>query len=288
MKQSKYKGRADKHNRYSQNEAIAMVAELSSERVEAAHRRFDELLKQFTKSPRELDLLPQTLQELSNTVEELWVATEQVRQQNDQLVATRTLLEQERHHYQELFEFAPDGYLVTDMLGVIRETNSNAAKLLHMRRDFLIGKPIIVCVPDSEHVGFRRLLARLQREESISNWETKIQLRDGSSFPVAMTIIGDPQHLKQLSVAASTTVGGSEMVISVADTGMGIDPEAMPHIFRPFFTTKKKRGTGLGLSVCDRIMRAHGGNINVESSLGNGTTFFLRFPLMEDQRDGHS
>src|SRR5262249_21950765 len=125
--------------------------------------------------------------------------------------------------------------------------------------------------------------------------------------PDLPTINGDPQHLKQvlinlffnavdampsggkLSVAAGTSLGAGQIVISIADTGTGIDPEAMPHIFRPFFTTKKKRGTGLGLSVCDRIMRAHGGTINVDSSRGNGTTFFLRFPFMEDQRhDGLS
>src|SRR5215468_1662500 len=203
MKESRYKAKVDRHSRCPQDEVIAVVAELhhdiSSERVEAARRRFDDLLKRFTKSPKELNLLPQTLQELSSTVEELWVAAEELGQQNDQLMATRTLLEQERHHYQELFELAPDGYLVTDMLGVIREANNNAAKLLYMRRDFLIGKPIIVCVPGSEHVGFRRLLARLQRGELVSNWETKIQLRDGSSFPVAMTIsrIGDVRAVGQ-------------------------------------------------------------------------------------------
>ncbi|HEY6363975.1 MAG TPA: PAS domain S-box protein, partial [Candidatus Binatia bacterium] len=165
-----------------------LCRDISSEKVEAARRRFDDLYWRFTRSPTERDLLPESLQELSSTVEELCVAAEELRQQNDELVATRTLLEEERHHYQELFELAPDGYLVTDMYGVIKEANDNAAELLHLRRDFLIGKPIIVVVSNGEHVGFRRVLARLQREESVSNWETKIQPRNGPPFPVAMTI----------------------------------------------------------------------------------------------------
>ena len=74
---------------------------------------------------------------------------------------------------------------------------------------------------------------------------------------------------------------GSDACIRVTDTGTGINPDSMASIFRPFFTTKKKRGTGLGLSVCDRIMKAHGGTVGVESQQGVGTTFYLRFPLME-------
>jgi two-component system, OmpR family, sensor histidine kinase VicK len=169
-----------------------MVAELRRDnlpdQVEAARRRFDDLYRRFTTLPSERELLPKSLQELSNAVEELCVATEELRQQNDELVATRKLLEEKRQHYQELFELALDGYLVTDMYGVIREANDSAARLLQMHRDFLIGKPIIVCVVKAEHVGFRQLLTRLQRGESVLNWETKIQPRHGSSFPVALTI----------------------------------------------------------------------------------------------------
>src|SRR5215471_6817341 len=167
-----------------------MVAErdILPDRVEAARRRFDDLCQRFTKFPTEPDLLPESLQDLGTSVEELCVVAGELRHQNEELVATRSLLEEERRHYQELFELAPDGYLVTDMLGVIREANSNAANLLQMRRDFLIDKPIIVWISSGEHVGFRRLLARLQREEFVSNWETKIQPRNGPSFPVAMTI----------------------------------------------------------------------------------------------------
>jgi PAS domain S-box-containing protein len=169
-----------------------VVAELrqdiSADKVEAARRRFDDLFQRFTRSPAEQDLLPQSLHELSSAVEELCVIAEELREQNDEITATRALLEEERRHYQELFELAPDGYLVTNMFGVIREANNNAAKLLRMRRDFLIGKPIIACLSNAEHVGFRRLLTRLQREETVSNWETKVQPREGPPFSVEMTV----------------------------------------------------------------------------------------------------
>ena len=63
-------------------------------------------------------------------------------------------------------------------------------------------------------------------------------------------------------------------VITVADTGRGIDPTQLPNIFRPFFTTKGK-GTGLGLSLAQRIVQAHGGRIEVISSRGTGTEFTI-------------
>jgi PAS domain S-box-containing protein len=184
----------------------AVVAELdrdiSSERVENARRRFEHLLQRFTTAPTERNLLPESLQELSTTVEELCVAAEELRHQNDELVATRTLLEEERQHFQDLFEFAPDGYIVTDVYGVIREANNNAASLLGVRRDFLVGKPMIVCIAQAEHVAFRRLLTRVQRGESVLNRETKLQPRDKPSFPVAVTVsrIHDKHPRAQASI----------------------------------------------------------------------------------------
>jgi signal transduction histidine kinase len=75
--------------------------------------------------------------------------------------------------------------------------------------------------------------------------------------------------------------GDSEVVwVSVADTGGGIPSEKLNRIFEPFYTTKKK-GTGLGLMIVQRIVRAHGGNIEIESQVGRGTTFRVRLPLHE-------
>ncbi len=72
---------------------------------------------------------------------------------------------------------------------------------------------------------------------------------------------------------------GSEVVVTVADTGTGIAADHQVQIFRPFFTTKTKEGMGLGLSICESIMTAHGGRIAVESRVGDGTTFSLFFPV---------
>lgn len=68
--------------------------------------------------------------------------------------------------------------------------------------------------------------------------------------------------------------------VSVADTGCGIPQEQLSRIFEPFYTTKKK-GTGLGLMIVQRILRAHGGRIELESHVGRGTTFRLWLPLHE-------
>ncbi|MEW6117232.1 MAG: ATP-binding protein [Nitrospirota bacterium] len=75
---------------------------------------------------------------------------------------------------------------------------------------------------------------------------------------------------------------GSYMMLSVRDTGMGIEPENLDRIFEPFFTTKeKKKGTGLGLAIVHSIIMQHNGYIDVESAPGAGTTFKVFFPTVE-------
>jgi PAS domain S-box-containing protein len=75
---------------------------------------------------------------------------------------------------------------------------------------------------------------------------------------------------------------GPHACIAVEDTGAGIDAQALPRIFEPFYTTKPPgTGTGLGLSVAQGIVRAHGGTIGVRSVLGVGTTFEVFLPCAE-------
>ncbi len=71
-----------------------------------------------------------------------------------------------------------------------------------------------------------------------------------------------------------------EILFTVSDTGNGIAPEALPYIFEPFFTTKEAgKGTGLGLAIVAQVIEDHKGDIDVESRLGVGTTFYIRLPL---------
>ncbi|HEV2707824.1 MAG TPA: ATP-binding protein [Pyrinomonadaceae bacterium] len=74
------------------------------------------------------------------------------------------------------------------------------------------------------------------------------------------------------------TVSGGYVDIEVRDTGCGIAPELRERIFEPFFTTKGPQGSGLGLAVSYSIIRRHGGQIEVDSEVGCGTTFRVRFP----------
>jgi signal transduction histidine kinase len=80
----------------------------------------------------------------------------------------------------------------------------------------------------------------------------------------------------------NTGSSGDWVWVDVSDTGGGIPEDKLNHIFEPFYTTKKK-GTGLGLMIVQRIVRQHGGRIELESRVGQGTTFRLRLPLRERQ-----
>jgi signal transduction histidine kinase len=80
---------------------------------------------------------------------------------------------------------------------------------------------------------------------------------------------------------------GDAVVIELRDDGPGIAPEVREHVFEPFFTTKNaERGSGLGLSICRRIVKQHGGSIELESEPGRGTLVRLRLPVRRAARTG--
>jgi anti-sigma regulatory factor (Ser/Thr protein kinase) len=100
---------------------------------------------------------------------------------------------------------------------------------------------------------------------------------EGGELTVRMKLVKSPENLTQIRGERKDYIE-----ISLKDTGIGIPREALGKIFIPFFTTKTDwEGTGLGLSVVDRVATDHDGIINVESEEGKGTTFTLRLPVLE-------
>lgn len=84
-----------------------------------------------------------------------------------------------------------------------------------------------------------------------------------------------------LAVRSITEGGTSSVEVSVRDTGIGITPEALPHVFEPHFTTKA-HGTGLGLAIARQTVRHHGGSIAIASEPGRGTTVTVVLPVQPE------
>lgn len=144
------------------------------------------------------------------------------------------------------------------------------------------------------------LMAELQDTMMLVSGEAaKRGVRLKLSPAVLPLVRGDREKLKQvflnlvLNGLQATGRGGSVAITAVsvravegkpagvelnfADSGEGIDPAALPRIFEPFFTTKTG-GTGLGLAITQKIIESHGGSIEVESTVGKGTTIRVRLP----------
>jgi signal transduction histidine kinase len=93
-----------------------------------------------------------------------------------------------------------------------------------------------------------------------------------------MNAIQSITHPGKIEVSTALKDGFVELIIS--DTGHGIPEEDLHKVFDPFFTTKEfSKGTGLGLAVSYGIIKKHGGNVEVKSVVGKGSTFIVRLPV---------
>lgn len=151
--------------------------------------QYIENLCQVTNTPAHLqkEVLPIALKELGVISEELQVTVDELQQQNEELAAMHAALELQVKRYHELFDGAPDAYIVTDTSGKIEEANRVAAKLLKVPQRFLVGKPLIVFVEESERQAFYTKLIQVQHEQS-SELSVRLCPRDGEPFHAVLAI----------------------------------------------------------------------------------------------------
>lgn len=130
-----------------------------------------------------------TVEALSQALEELRTAEEELRRQNEELNTTRATLEAQRRRYHDLFELAPDGYLVTDLQGVVREANLAVGRLLGLSPEHLAGKPLVSFVVAEDRRAFRHHLLMLSEAQETRKVEVRLQPRRGAVIYASLTVV---------------------------------------------------------------------------------------------------
>ncbi|MGQ9488115.1 MAG: MASE1 domain-containing protein [Armatimonadota bacterium] len=150
----------------------------------------------------------------------------------------------------------------------------------------LLGRQIqLRIVPDPVLKTVRADPTRL--EQVILN--LAINARDAMPGGGTLTIRTDNVTLDEADVQSHPDVSPGEYVmLEVSDTGTGIEPEHLEHIFEPFYTTKGERGTGLGLAVVYGVVKQSGGHIAVQSQPGKGTSFHIYLPCASETSEQKS
>jgi two-component system, sporulation sensor kinase E len=171
-------------------------------------------------------------------------------------------------------EIARLDYIVTQFLQAIRPTPL---------------RPQMASLNDTVHATLELLRPELENrdlivQEKLARQLPMVSLDAAQVKQVLVNLIKNAMQAMTKGGALTLQTGRNRdgVWVSVADTGGGIPPDRINHLFEPFYTTKDK-GSGLGLMIVQRIVREHRGRIEVESWLGQGTTFRVWLPLEEPQ-----
>jgi two-component system, sporulation sensor kinase E len=169
-------------------------------------------------------------------------------------------------------EIARLDYIITQFLSAIRPSSP---QIKPAQLNDVVREAVELLQPELENRGLNvaeKLAPRLSQAPIDAAQIQQVLVNLVKNAMQAMTKGG--------KLTLETGQSGESVWVSVADTGGGIPQEQINHIFEPFYTTKKK-GTGLGLMIVQRIVRQHGGRIELESRVGQGTMFRVCLPLHE-------
>jgi len=185
---------------------------------------------------------------------------------------------------------------IQEVMSIIAEETTRCGNIV---RNLLLfsKKQIGEFAPTDLHQILDRCTQLVEHHLKLNNVELRKAYQKGKA-----EVICDPDQIQQaflaildnavaampkggtLTIKTSSDSDNQKVKIQIQDTGTGISPEDLPHIFEPFYTTKKEeKGVGLGLSVCYGIIERHNGKIEVKSVLGEGSTFIIELPLQGEE-----
>jgi len=166
-------------------------------------------------------------------------------------------------------------YIVTQFLQAIRPS---APKLADASLNEVVRETLELLRPELDN-------RRLNVQEKLARRLATARMDAGQIKQALVNLIKNAMQAMPPGGTLTIETGQNteEVWVSVADTGGGIAPDQVNQIFEPFYTTKKK-GTGLGLMIVQRIVRQHGGHIELESRVGQGATFRIWLPHREKQQ----
>lgn len=138
----------------------------------------------------EQQLFSEVLEQLSIALHELQVSAEELREQNEALTSAEGTIAAERERYQDLYNFSPDGYLVTDAHGMIRAANRMAGEILGIDFERLSGKPLSAFVPVDQRQVFRTLVNEMATGRAgVRTLETVLFRADEASFSAVLRVV---------------------------------------------------------------------------------------------------
>jgi PAS domain S-box-containing protein len=142
----------------------------------------------------------QLVERLQNAVENVQMLYEAVCEQSESLVSATASVYAERERYRDLFERAHDAYLVTDVHGVIREANPQAAALLNTPAEFLIGVPLASFVVTDQRPTFRREFMRLGSVQRVEEWRVALQPHNMPSMQASLAVNTIPDAMARATL----------------------------------------------------------------------------------------
>jgi PAS domain S-box-containing protein len=198
-------------------------------------------------------------------------------------------------HTQLLLDYPQNDTALHAGLRTIETASRDAVQIVRRIRTFAQGSPALECLPTDLNQVVKEAI-----EATRPVWKEHAE-QQGKCIEVAFEseslplIRGQATELREVltnlilnavdampqggALTLRTQQRGRFVCMTVSDTGTGMIADVQRRIFDPFFTTKRGRGSGLGLSVSHTLVRGHGGNIEVQSTPGKGTTFVVKLPV---------